>query len=220
MWLYYKFFYNAQSWDSHKIPATGGVLLICNHQSYLDLPLLGIGISHRHFYSFARATLFSHPIFSAYIRSLNAFPVDQHNQDIKGLRIAIDALKREQMLLIFPEGRRTSDGALHDFQDGVRLLIRRAKPVVVPAALEGPFDIWPITEKWPKAYGHMGVMFGDPIEADFLLAMDPQEASAHLQRRVEILRLKIRARLQEQTHGAFPPPGPNDQPGVPLDGSD
>ena len=193
-WLVSTLLYHARWWGVQHVPRRGGVLLICNHQSYLDLPLIGIGLEHRHFHSMAASWLFQHPIFRRLIATLNAFPVEQGKGDVRAVRRAIELLKREQLVLIFPEGSRSRDGSVLEFETGLMLLIRRARPTVVCAGLDGPFEVWPRDRKRPRLTGRMGIAFDQPIEAETLLAMSPEDASRMLHDRVVAMREDVRRR--------------------------
>jgi 1-acyl-sn-glycerol-3-phosphate acyltransferase len=203
-WLAMFLLYRIRWWGVNNVPGSGPVLLLCNHQSYLDLVTLGIGLHHRHFHSMARATLFRHPAFAWHIRSLNAFPVEQGKGDVKAVRAAIERLKQGHLVLVFPEGSRTADGRLQPFSPGVMLLIKRAKPTVVPMAVDGVFDVWPIKQARPKLRGRVGAMYGRPIPADQLLAMPTDQAMRTLEQRIESLRLDVRAKLRRASNDRYP----------------
>lgn len=209
--LMLRLLYRLRWWDMHKVPATGPVLLIANHQSFFDLIAIGMALPHRHFHGMARKTLFDNPTFAKWITMLNAFGVDQDKADLKAMRTAIDRLKKGHLVLIFPEGSRTPDGAMHEFQDGIMLIIRRAKPTVVPIAIDGIQDVYPMGAKRPALTGRIGALCGDPIPSEDLLAMDPTEARNRLEREVESLRLKLRGRMRHQSHGRWPLPGIADE---------
>lgn len=203
-------------WGGEHVPQEGSVLLVANHQSYLDLVALGVALPRRQFHSMGRASLFDNRLFGWLIRSLNAFPVEPRN-NLKAMRIAIDRLNEGQVVLIFPEGSRTPDGRVHRFRKGISLVIRRAKPTVVPVAIEGLYDVWPIKSARPGR-GRAGVQFGEPIPAETLLAMGDDEANAELRRRIDDLRLEVRDKIRRNSRGRFPRPGPADQPaGQPAD---
>lgn len=195
-------------WGGENVPQQGGVLMVCNHQSYLDLLALGVAIPRRHFHGMARTGLFKNAFFSKLIRSYNAFPVDASKGDMRAMRTAIERLKQGQLVLIFPEGSRSPDGHVHPFAKGIEVVIRRAKPTVVPAAIEGLYDILPPHRKWPSR-GRAAVAFGKPIDAETLLSAD-QPVPALLQNRVEQLRLELREKLRHNTQGRFPQAGPAD----------
>ena len=210
--VYLKIFYRHFSRDYRKIPDEGPVLLISNHQSFLDLPVIGVGIWHRHFQSMARETLFR-GLLGWIIRTLNGFPVDQESKgDIKAMRATMDKLSQGHLLLVFPEGSRTPDGAIGEFKKGIMLILRRAKPTVVPAALEGVYDIWPMGQKRPKFRGRTAACYGDPIDAEFLLSMKPDEALEYLRRKVDDLRMELRAEIRRRSKGRYPKAGLGDKP--------
>lgn len=206
--------YRFRWWGTRHIPDTGGVLLICNHQSFFDLLAIGMAVPHRHFHSMARKTLFDAQPLGALITGLNAFPVDQEKSDLKSIRTAIDKLKQGQLVLVFPEGTRTPDGAMRPFQEGIMLLIRRARPTIVPMALDGFHDAYPIGGKRPALRGRVGLLCGEPIDPNVLLAMPSEEARHELERSVAELRDRLRTRLREQSLDRYPLPGPGDQPGI------
>lgn len=195
-YLYMVVFHRYRVWGVRHIPRTGPVLFVSNHQSFFDPVLVGMGAHRRQFYSLARATLFRNPLFAGWIRFLNATPVDQEKSDIVAMRKCIDLLKDQQALMIFPEGARTLDGTTDEFATGVMLVIKRAKPTIIPVAIEGAFDVWPRVNKAPKLWGRIGVMYGEPFTSEELLAGGtPEEALGHLRERVEAMRLEVRDRM-------------------------
>lgn len=193
--LYMVLAHRFRAWGQGNIPPESPVLLISNHQSYLDLLALGGALPHRHFHAMARKTLFRSRYFGGLIRGLNAFEVDQEKSDIRAVRTAIELLKSGELVLIFPEGSRTPDGRVHEFQEGLILLIRRARPVVVPAAIEGAFEAWPTGKPYPGPGHPVGLEIGQPIAADALLNMAPRQAIVHLRSAVEQLQHRLRARI-------------------------
>lgn len=206
-WLYVKLFYRHRTTHADRIPAAGGVLLISNHQSFLDLIVVGVGIHHRHFHSMARKTLFDSRAMAWLIRSLNGFAVDQSKGDLGAMRTAIAKLKEGHLLLVFPEGSRTPDGAVAPFRAGIMTIIKRARPMVVPAAVEGVYDVWPIGAKRPRLHGRTAATYGEPIAADELLAMDPRDALELLRSRVDELRAGLHDEMRRRTHGRYPTNG-------------
>jgi 1-acyl-sn-glycerol-3-phosphate acyltransferase len=211
-WLMLFLLYRHRVWGMRNVPDRGPVLLLSNHQSYLDLNAIGVSLDRRHFHSMARWTLFEHAWFAWLIRALNAFPVQQGKSDIKSIRKALELLNKGHLLLIFPEGSRTDDGMVHAFNPGLMLLIRRAKPTVVPMAVEGVHDAWAIHQSHPRLRGQIGALFGEPITSQQLLAMGSEAAILHLQQTIDDLRLDLRGRLHHLTEDRLPVHGPPDGP--------
>ncbi|HEV3255552.1 MAG TPA: lysophospholipid acyltransferase family protein [Gemmataceae bacterium] len=160
------------------VPVAGPALLIANHQSYLDPPLVGLA-ARRHLRFLARKTLFGHAVFARLIRSLNAVPIDQEGLGLEGLRVILHHLKAGEAVLVFPEGERTHDGQLQPLRPGVQLLIKRARAPVVPVGIAGAFEAWPRWRNYPLpaplllATGKraLAVSIGPPLDADRLLGL-------------------------------------------------
>jgi|SRR5690625_5302781 len=187
--------YRYRCWGRENIPDDGPVLFLSNHQSFFDPILVGLGTYRRQFRAMARSTLFDHPLFAWLIRSLNAIPVTQGESDLKSMRKCIEVLKQGHALLVFPEGERTADGTTGEFASGTMLLIKRAKPTIIPVALEGAFDVWPRDRSKPKLRGRIAVMYGQPVTAEKILEMKPDKALVCLQNSVENMRKQIRQKI-------------------------
>jgi len=187
--------YHHRAWGVNNLPRTGPLLLLSNHQSYLDPMIVGTGTYYRQFYAMARSTLFKNRIFGWMIGSINAIPIELGQSDISAMRQAIKVLKSKNALLIFPEGTRTPDGTTKAFASGTMLLIKRARPVVVPVAIEGAYAAWPKGRAAPKLTGRVGVEFGKPITAEELLAMGNEAGLEHVRQRIETMRLEIARRI-------------------------
>jgi 1-acyl-sn-glycerol-3-phosphate acyltransferase len=130
------------------MPARGPVLVIANHQSYLDPLLVGLAV-HRHLCYLARKSLFKKPEFARLIRSFNAVPIDQEGVGKEGLKTILHQLRLDQAVLIFPEGERTETGMMNELRPGVHLLIRRSEVPLLPVGIAGAFDAWPRTRRYP-----------------------------------------------------------------------
>ena len=142
------------------VPRRGGVLIVSNHQSYLDPLLLGYGL-RRELAFMARRSLFRNKWFGTLIRKLNAFPVTRSGPDAGAFREAVNRLRNGWALVVFPEGTRTRDGSIGPFRPGVSLIARRASVPVVPAVVEGPYRAWP--RRGGMRLERLSVAFGKPI---------------------------------------------------------
>ncbi len=201
MFLWLTFAYRCRYWNAQRVPDRGPVLLVANHQSFLDPVILGVAGHHRPFYAMARLTLFRHPLFRWLIRTLRAIPIDQEATDIGAVRRCVNVLREGRALLVFPEGGRTLDGRTAPFAAGTLVLIKRARPTVIPVAIEGAHNVWPQHRRLPRAFGRIGAMYGQPIGAETLLAMGTEGALKHLHREVETMRQKLAQRLSSGRTG-------------------
>jgi 1-acyl-sn-glycerol-3-phosphate acyltransferase len=164
------------------VPRTGGALVLANHQSHLDPALVGLACD-RPMNFLARESLFRFAPFGWLIQSLDAIPIDREGVGLAGLKETLRRLKRDELVLIFPEGTRTPDGEIHPFKPGFVALARRAKQPLLPVGLDGAFDSWPRTRKLPRpAIIHME--FGPPLEPAEIERLDDDALVAEIERRV------------------------------------
>lgn len=188
--------YRVRFWGQNNIPATGAVLVVSNHQSHLDPPIVGIGCT-RYMNFVARETLFRFGPFGWLLRSLGAMPIDRDGIGLSGIKEALKRLKRGEMVLIFPEGTRTIDGEIGPFRPGFTTLAVRAKAAILPVAVEGAFACWPRWRSFPVP-GTVHVFYGRPIMPAEFDGMDERALLAEVERRVRQCHAELRCR------GVFP----------------
>ena len=164
------------------IPSEGAVLLVANHQSHLDPPLVGC-CSPRRMNYMARANLFKFAPFAWYIRSIDAYPIDLEGSRLSGVRETLRRLKRDEMVLVFPEGSRTFDGEMQPFKPGFVALAIRSRATILPVAIEGAYRAWPRKNRLP-GLGRIHVHFGEPIEREDVRKLNENELQELVERKV------------------------------------
>ena len=142
------------------VPATGPVLLVANHASFLDPPLVG-GVVPRQVSFMAKEELFRVPGLGALIRRLNARPVRRDGADAGALRTSLRVLQDNGVLLVFPEGTRGPEGTLREPKPGVGMLAVLSGAPVVPVLIEGSGRAWPRGRRLPRP-AKVTVTFGPP----------------------------------------------------------
>lgn len=179
--------------NRHHEPATGGVVYICNHQSFLDPMLMAFGLT-RPMNFMARHSLFRTPGFKQLIESVNTFPLDVTSSGMGGLKEAMRRAKRGGQVVIFAEGTRTRDGLIGPFLPGVAMLSRRAAKWTVPVVLDGAFEVWPRTQMLPW-FGNIIIQYGQPIAQEVAQGMPPQEFVEMVRQRMIVIQAEIRQRF-------------------------
>lgn len=164
--------WNVRVFNRHHEPAEGGVVYICNHQSFFDPMLIGMGLRRPVNYM-ARDTLFHHLLLGRLIASVNAFPVRRGTADLGALKEAMRRLRAGGQVAIFAEGTRTRDGRIGPFLPGVAMLVRRAAKWTVPVLIDGAFEAWPRTQLLPSR-GSVVVQYAPPIPQDEARSLRPQ----------------------------------------------
>jgi 1-acyl-sn-glycerol-3-phosphate acyltransferase len=161
---------------TERVPKTGGVLLVCNHQSYLD-PVLAALALPREAHFMARDTLFRGGFFKPLIESLNAFPVKRGSADIGAIKETLKRLKNGGLITVFPEATRTEDGTIRPMQPGVVLVARKAGVPLVPTLILGAFEAWPRQAKLPRPRRVL-VAYGQPVTAERMRDLTDEECVA------------------------------------------
>ena len=156
--------YRARGLD--KLPATGGALLLVNHQSFLDPLLVGLPLKRPVSY-LARDNLFRVPVIGHILRNTYVMPINRDAPSTASLREAIRRLEAGFFVGIFPEGTRSEDGAVGELKPGFLSLLRRTKVPVIPVGLAGAFESYP-RHRWFPFPGRVRVVFGDALDRERL----------------------------------------------------
>ncbi len=194
----FKILFQIRFIDCKNIPSTGGILLVSNHQSYLD-PMLNTAGLRRMFDYMARDSLFRNKLFAWYIGMVNTFPIRRDSADVKAVREIIDRLKRGRAVTIFPEGTRTYDGKISEFKGGIDLIARRAKATIVPVVIDGAFEVWPRHQKYPK-FEKIAVMYGEPTTYKQAKAMGRGELLNKLNRQMRQMQHDLRIKCGKEPY--------------------
>lgn len=122
------------------------VIVAANHQSSLDIPIVGSLIGYKPHVWLATVDLLKSPILRFVIPRV-AVIVDM-TSPMKGMRSLLQAIDisntHEKMnIMIFPEGARYSDGAIHDFFSGFVILAKKTGRPIVPVRLFGLDKAYP-----------------------------------------------------------------------------
>lgn len=165
-----------------RFPLGSGALVCSNHQSNFDPVLVGMILPERLNYV-ARKTLFKFFLFRWLIEYLDAIPLDRDGMGIAGIKETLRRLGRNESVLIFPEGTRTSDGKVARLKPGFYAIAKRSGKPIVPVAIEGAYDAWPKGTKYPTLT-RMAVCVGDAISAEQISAFDEKGLLEELEKRI------------------------------------
>lgn len=147
-------------------------VFVANHLSNFDIPVLFLAIPHRIRY-LAKAELFRIPLLAGAMRRIGIIKINRGAGPSSHAKIndgVTAAAEQGYSLIVFSEGTRSRDGALHDFKKGAFRIAIATGMDVVPVAVHGTWETWR-----PDAGvffpGTAEVVIGDPIPvADLTLA--------------------------------------------------
>ncbi len=165
---------------SHE-PAEGPVLVVANHQSHLDPPMIGM-FFHRRLNYLARDTLFQFPPLGWMLRVLGSIPIDRGG-GLAGMKETLRRLKHGEFVLVFPEGSRTRDGKLSDFKPGFCALARRSRVQLVPVGIAGAYKAWPRNRSFPRV-NTIQIEVGKPLLPEEIANFDDTELISEVQTRI------------------------------------
>jgi 1-acyl-sn-glycerol-3-phosphate acyltransferase len=188
--------YRVRIYGRRNIPKTAPVLVLSNHQSFLD-PIFGQAMIGRRFLFLARDTLFKNRFFGALLRSISVIPIKRGQSDMATIKKVISELKRGRSVCLYPEGTRTSDGRIADMKPGVALLSRRSGAKVVPSVIDGAFECWPRHKKFPSL-GKIAVSYGEPIISEKVKELGDEGFAALLTARLREMQNELRIRSGKQ----------------------
>ena len=115
---------------------------------------------------------------------LNLFPLPREAGFRRSFAYAGEAVDRGYSILVFPEGRHTTDGKLLPFRSGIGLLASNLRIPILPMRIDGLFEYKRAGKKFAPPW-KIGVRIGEPIR--FAPGMDPAAIAAQLQERVASL---------------------------------
>jgi 1-acyl-sn-glycerol-3-phosphate acyltransferase len=178
------------------LPRSGAFLIAANHASHLDPPFIGSHVP-RQMSFFARKTLWSGAFASWWLDAVGTIPVDRDGgQDVGALKRVLRALADGKVMILFPEGTRSLDGALQTPKPGVGFIVAKTQVPVVPARIFGSFQAFGKGDKFPHLGTPITIVFGRPIPPE--IYDDPKAGKE----RFQIASSRIMAEIAKLT----PPP--------------
>ncbi len=153
---------------AHHVPRTGPVLVLSNHQSFLDPVLVGLAIP-RYVRFVHRETLKKNRYLAWVMASLRAIPIDHKGFSREGLQATLDVLSAGHCVGMFPEGERTHDGTVQPFKPGIALLLKRVKAPIVPVGIAGAYAALSRHRKVPR----LAPLFLPPTDSTIALSVGP-----------------------------------------------
>lgn len=148
---------------AHHVPPTGGVLLASTHQSHADSLAIGVGV-HRPVHFLGDLRLTTWPVVGPLLPKLGMVPLRRGDADASALQVLTDLIDEGSAVAVYPEGSRSRDGRVHRLRSGVARLAARTGAPVVPTAVVGIFEVWPIGARPKLLGGPVTVRFGAPLD--------------------------------------------------------
>lgn len=171
---------------SRPAPPTEPLLIIANHVTYADGPLVlyalpgpirrrvAAAMSGEMLLDYRRCLnpdrlpggrqrMWSGPVVWLLLTTLyNVFPLPRGKGFHRSFAHAGAAMDRGQHILVFPEGTRSAGGALARFRPGIGILVKQTGAAVLPVALCGLAELKVKGRRWFRS-GNVEIRVGEPI---------------------------------------------------------
>ena len=130
----YKFVFRGQLIGRENIPKKNSYIMVSNHGSLLDPPLLGHAL-RRNISFMAKAELFKIPLLGFIIKACGAYPVKRGIVDKNTIKTACKKLSNENCIGIFIDGTRQKNGRVNKPKQGAALLAFKNQKLLLPVAI-------------------------------------------------------------------------------------
>jgi 1-acyl-sn-glycerol-3-phosphate acyltransferase len=163
------------------VPRTGGAVMAINHTGYFDFTYAGLtGLKSGRLVRFmAKKSIWSNPVAGPLMKGMHHIPVDREaGQD--SFDAALAALRRGELVGVFPEATISRSFELKAFKSGTVRLAQEAAVPILPVTIWGSQRVW--TKGHPRRMGRHGIplliTIGEPMPVG--TDEDPVAATARL----------------------------------------
>lgn len=132
----FRAYFRGKIYDGQKIPQSGSLIVVSNHASDFDPPLLANALQ-RPVAFMAKEELFKVPVLKQTIKLYGAYPVKRGKSDRSSLRSAESALQKGWLVGIFLEGTRTTDATIKNPKLGAALIAAKTQVPLLPVSIWG-----------------------------------------------------------------------------------
>jgi 1-acyl-sn-glycerol-3-phosphate acyltransferase len=145
----------------------GPVLLVANHVSNADAPLIGSFVTPalgRRIYWLGKQEALDWPVVGKLLQLNAVIGIQRGSADVEAFRSAKRVLDEGHVLIVFPEGTRSPTGALREAKEGTTILAQRTGARIVPIGVSGTRRVWPRGQRLPHpTRGRVILRVGEPF---------------------------------------------------------
>jgi 1-acyl-sn-glycerol-3-phosphate acyltransferase len=154
-------YFRGRIYGAEHVPKQGPLLIVCNHASDFDPPILSACVRRPVSYM-AKEELFEVPVLNQAIRLYGAYPVKRGSPDRSAIRSALNQLEAGWAVGVFLQGTRTPDSRISSPKLGAAMIAAKAQVPLLPVSLWGTQAIVSKESVLPKPVP-ITVRIGEPI---------------------------------------------------------
>ena len=153
-WLLLKVFFRFRVTGKELIPAEGPLVVVANHESFLDPFAVGVALFKRPPATFLAAPwIYEKPIAGSFARRVGTMPAYGEGQEVTALRESIRVLQRGGTVALFPQGGIAKDG----ISGGAVFMAIKGQAVLLPMRVVGAAKALPLKRWWPSLFTRIEV---------------------------------------------------------------
>ena len=179
------------------VPPKGGLIVVSNHQSNMDPPLIMASLPRR-VYFMAKRGIFNGPIISTLLKAYGTFPLNRDGGDLQAIQWSLKMLDSGQVIGIFPEGTR-SPGGMRKGIPGIAMIALKSGVPILPIGMTGTERTGP---PWQVAMptGEFRVKIGQPFS---LPVIEGRVSREQLQSMTDMIMERVAALLPADYRGVY-----------------
>ena len=161
------------------VPKDQPVLVVSNHQSDMDIPVL-LGYLNKPIGFVSKVEIKKFPIVRTWMELMNCVFMDRRDrrQSLQAIKDGIERLKSGHSIVIFPEGTRSKGGEIGDFKAGSFHLAVKSGVAILPVTLDGTYKMFEANGNRMKP-AHATITISKPITPEQYASMDVKELTQH-----------------------------------------
>jgi 1-acyl-sn-glycerol-3-phosphate acyltransferase len=179
------------------VPPFGPVILIANHLSINDPPVL-VATINRQLNFIAKQELFRNPVSRAILTRFGVHPFDRSGRAVDIIKLTLRLLAQDETVVLFPEGTRSPDHTMQKGLPGAAYIAMKSQATILPVGLVG-------TENFPSwrmavPLCRIGVNIGQPFSLPLIEGRPNHEV---LQSMADMMMSRIAALLPKKYQGVY-----------------
>jgi 1-acyl-sn-glycerol-3-phosphate acyltransferase len=158
-WVLLRVFFRMKVEGRENIPSQGPLVVVANHESFLDGFVVGAVLMKRKATFLAAPWLYSRPVVGAFVRAVGAIRAYGEGAEVAALRESIRVLQKGGTVALFPQGGIARD----EIAGGAIFVAIKAPAPLLPMRITGAGKALPLGRWWPSLWTRITVSAGTPI---------------------------------------------------------